>query len=57
MGTDIDAERTIRRGILNQLQPAIELLKELADDLIAAVESLSSAFQQTEEKLKALTNK
>jgi len=57
VGTDIGTYQTIRRGLSNQLQPAIVLLQELADDLIAAVESLSNAFQQTDEKLKILTNK
>jgi len=57
VGTDIGTYRTIQRGLLNQLQPAIVLLEELADNLIAAVESLSNAFQQTDQKFKTLTNK
>ena len=57
MGTDIGTYQTIQRGLLNQLQPAIVLLEELADNLIAAVESLSNAFQQTDQKFKTFTNK
>lgn len=57
MAADVTDYRNVRRALLDQLQPAVTSLDELADELLAAVDVLYTAFQQTNQHLNALTNK
>ena len=57
MTADVTDYRSVRRALLNQLQPAVMSLEELADELLVAVDALYTAFQQTDQHLNTLTNK
>ena len=57
MTADVTDYRSVRRALLNQLQPAVLSLEELTDELLVAVDSLYTTFQQTDQHLNTLTNK
>ena len=54
---DVTEYRNVRRALLNQLQSAVTSLEELADELLAAVDALYTAFQQTDQHFSSLTTK
>lgn len=57
MTADVTDYQNVRRALVNQLQPAVMSLEELADELLAAVDALQTAFQQTDQHLNSLTTK